>query len=79
MPTDDHPIIINETAVRYMNLKNPVGEVVTRDHGNERYTIVGVVKDMISESPFEPVRQMIFFLTKGLVNTSTSGSSRKRV
>jgi putative ABC transport system permease protein len=69
MPTDDHPIIVNETAVRYLNLKNPVGQVLTRDHGNERYTIVGVVKDMINESPFEPVRQMIFFLNKHFFNT----------
>ena len=69
MPANDHPIIINETAVRYLNLKNPVGEVLSRDHGNERYTIVGVVKDMISESPFEPVRQMIFFLNKHFINT----------
>lgn len=69
MPTDNHPIIINETAVRYLNLKNPVGEVLTRDHGNERYTIVGVVKDMISESPFDPVREMIFFLNKHFINT----------
>ena len=64
----NHPIIINETAVRYMNMKNPIGEVLTRDHGNERYTIVGVAKDMISESPFEPVRQQIFFFTKGFIN-----------
>jgi ABC-type antimicrobial peptide transport system permease subunit len=69
MPTNDHPIIINETAMRYLNLKNPVGEVLSRDHGNERYTIVGVVKDMISESPFEPVRQQIFFFTKHFINT----------
>ena len=69
MPTDNHPIIINETAVRYMNLKNPVGEVLTRDGGNERYTIVGVIKDMISESPFEPVRQMIFSLNDQFINT----------
>jgi putative ABC transport system permease protein len=69
MLTVNHPIIINETAVRYMNLKNPIGEVLSRDHGNERYTIVGVAKDMISESPFEPVRQMIFFFTKGFINT----------
>jgi putative ABC transport system permease protein len=65
----DHPIIINETAVRYLNFKNPIGKVLTRDHGNERYTIVGVAKDMISESPFEPVRQQIFFLTKDFINT----------
>jgi putative ABC transport system permease protein len=68
MSVDNHPIIINETAMRYLNLKTPVREVLTRDHGNERYTIVGVVKDMISESPFEPVRPMIFFLTKHFFN-----------
>lgn len=68
MSVDNHPIIINETAMRYLNLKDPVREVLTRDHGNERYTIVGVVKDMISESPFEPVRPMIFFLTKNFIN-----------
>ena len=60
MPTTNHPIVINEMAVKYMNLKNPIGEVLTRDHGNEQYTIIGVVKDMINESPFEPIRQMIF-------------------
>ena len=69
MPTGNHPIIVNETAVRYMNLKNPIGEVLTRDHGNEQYTIVGVVKDMINESPFEPVRQMIFSINyQGFIN-----------
>jgi ABC-type antimicrobial peptide transport system permease subunit len=69
MPTTNHPIIVNETAVRYMNLKNPIGEVLTRDHGNEQYTIIGVVKDMINESPFEPVRQMIFGINyQGYIN-----------
>ena len=53
----------------YMKMKNPIGEVLTRDHGNERYTIVGVAKDMICESPFEPVRQQIFFFTESLINT----------
>ena len=55
--------IINETAVRYMGLKHPVGTVMTR--GNDaRYTIIGVVRDMVSQSPFEPVRQMIFSLDR---------------
>jgi len=68
MPTTNHPIIINEMAARYMNLKNPIGEVLTRDHGNEQYTIIGVVKDMINESPFEPIRQMIFGLNYKFTN-----------
>ena len=69
MPTGNHPIIINQAAVRYMNLKHPIGEVLTRDGGNEHYTIVGVVKDMINESPFEPVRQMMFSLNDQYINT----------
>jgi putative ABC transport system permease protein len=68
MPTGNHPIIINEAAVRYMNLKHPIGEVLTRDGGNEHYTVVGVVKDMINESPFEAVRQMMFSLNDQYIN-----------
>ena len=70
LATDSNSFIINETAVRYMGFKHPVGEIVKwGDDG--RYTIIGVVQDMISQSPNEPVRQMIFSLDKkraGLLN-----------
>ncbi len=60
-----HSIIINEAAVRYMALKNPVGEEYTKldEFGNKRWsrTIVGVVKDLVMESPYEPARQTLFF------------------
>jgi putative ABC transport system permease protein len=70
MATDSNCFIINETAVKYMGLKQPVGEIVTWS-GNGNYTIIGVVKDMISESPFQPIRPMIFSLDRrhgGFVN-----------
>ena len=63
LATDSNSFIINETAVRYMGFKHPVGEIVDWG-GNGRYTIIGVVRDMISQSPAEPVRQMIFSLDK---------------
>ena len=67
LATDSNSFIINETAVRYMGFKNPLGEIV-KWGDNGRYTIIGVVRDMISQSPNEPVRQMIFSLDKKRAN-----------
>jgi putative ABC transport system permease protein len=61
LATDSNTFIINETAARYMGLRHPVGEVV-RWGDNGRFTIIGVVKDMIAQSPYEPTRPMIFYL-----------------
>jgi len=63
--TDSNNIIINETAVSYMGLKNPVGEVVQWGK-NGRYTIIGVVKDMISQLPGQRVAPMLFYISSYL-------------
>jgi len=55
--TDSFAIILNETAVKQMGLKNPVGQVV-RGFGLN-LPVVGVVKDFILESPYTPVDPMI--------------------
>jgi ABC-type antimicrobial peptide transport system permease subunit len=41
-----------------MGLENPVGEIVKWDGRN--WTILGVVKNMIVESPYKPARQAIY-------------------
>jgi ABC-type antimicrobial peptide transport system permease subunit len=70
LATDSNAFIINETAVRYMGFKHPIGEIV--DWGaNGRYTVIGVVRDMISQNPFESARQMIFNLSR-----KTDGNNR---
>ncbi|MEM7552206.1 MAG: FtsX-like permease family protein [Bacteroidota bacterium] len=59
--TDSAGFVINKTAAEYMGLQDPVGQKVRWGvHGT--YTILGVVDDMISQSPYEPVKQTIFFL-----------------
>jgi len=63
LSTDSSAFIVNETAVKYMGFKHPVGEIVNWGD-NGRFTIIGVVRDMVSQSPFEPVRQMIFNLSR---------------
>jgi putative ABC transport system permease protein len=58
--TDSSAIILNEAAVKYMNLKNPVGETIRI--GKRDLTVIGVVKNMVMESPYEPVKQTIFHI-----------------
>ena len=55
---DKNGIVINESAVKYMGLDNPIGEVVRWE--NRDWTILGVVKDMVVGSPFQATRQRIY-------------------
>jgi ABC-type antimicrobial peptide transport system permease subunit len=60
-PSDSMAFVINESAAKYMNLENPVGESVTWGNNGD-YKIIGVVKDLVTQSPYAPVKQMFFFL-----------------
>ena len=58
-------IIINEAAQQVMGLENPIGQIVTSKGGYwgvKRFHIVGVVKDLVKGSPFEPVQESIMIL-----------------
>lgn len=57
--SDSAATLVNETAVRTMGFKNPLGEIVK--FGGNDYTIIGVVKDMVTDSPYKPVEPAIFF------------------
>jgi hypothetical protein len=61
---DSGAFILNETAVRFTGLKNPVGKVI-RWHG-EDHPIVGVVKDLVMESPYQPVSPVLFTLASNV-------------
>jgi putative ABC transport system permease protein len=59
-PTDSGAFILNEAAVNFTGLKNPVGEVI-RWH-NKDNPIIGVVKDMIMQSPYKQADPTFFTL-----------------
>jgi len=63
---DSTAIVLNEAAVRYMGLKKPVGEIVRV--GKWDMIVIGVVKDMVMESPYEPVKQSIFRMGRGAMD-----------
>jgi len=56
-PTDSTACLINESAAKAMGFKNPVGQTVTDDPTT--WHIVGVFKDFIMESPYEPIKPFI--------------------
>jgi ABC-type antimicrobial peptide transport system permease subunit/AraC-like DNA-binding protein len=62
--SDSTGLILNEAAVAYMGFKKPIGERVTIAGSNINYTVIGVVKNMVMNSPYEPVKQTIFNINK---------------
>jgi ABC-type antimicrobial peptide transport system permease subunit len=50
-----------------MKLQNPVGEYLRKD--GKTYTIIGVIKDVISESPYKPVRPTLTSILQWPGNT----------
>jgi len=55
--TDSSALIVNEAAVKFMSLKSPVG---MRIKWYRDFHIIGVVKDMVMTSPYEPVAPTVF-------------------
>lgn len=68
-PTDTGDLILNETAVRLTGLRHPVGEIIRWNDKDRKIT--GVVKDMIMESPYSPVKPTIFCLDYDWANVIT--------
>lgn len=62
--SDSLAFIANETAVKYMNLENPLGEYV-RWGKNGTYKIIGVVQDMVTRSPFDASQPALYILHQG--------------
>lgn len=58
--SDTGAFILNEAAVKLTGFRHPIGEVIR--WGDQDHVVVGVVKDMVMESPYEPVRPVIFHL-----------------
>jgi putative ABC transport system permease protein len=62
-PTDSSGIILNESASKAMHFKNPIGQIITDD--TIHYHVIGVVRDFIIESPYSPIRPLVFKGTHG--------------
>ena len=59
--TDSTMMILNEAALRNMKLKDPLGKTVTWQGTN--FTIIGIVKDVVMESPYETPFPAMYYLS----------------
>ncbi len=65
--SDSNAVLINQTALRYMGLTDPIGMFIRDDDEEDPappMKIIGVVEDMIIQSPYEPVKQALYVFDK---------------
>ena len=60
--SDSLAFVINESAEKFLGFENAVGETLTWNE--QPYTIIGVIKDMIIESPYAPVRPSLWHIAR---------------
>ena len=58
--TDSAAFVINESAAKFFGFENPVGKVVKWE--DQPFTIIGIVNDIMQESPFYPVRPTLYHI-----------------
>ncbi len=61
--TDSHAVILNKTAVAFMGLKDPIGKLIgyeNNTYNNPPLKIIGVVDDMVTESPYQNVKPHMY-------------------
>lgn len=68
MLTDTSGFVINESMARYMGMVDKSGRITavgkTVKRHEDRYHVIGVIKDMLMESPYDPVRPSLFCISK---------------
>lgn len=65
--TDSLSIILNESAVKQVGMeKSIIGQTI--QYRNKNYAVIGVIKDMLMESPYTPVRPTVFFNKEKMTN-----------
>ncbi|HMH34043.1 MAG TPA: ABC transporter permease, partial [Puia sp.] len=62
--SDSSGVILNESAAKVIGIKNPVGEIINYKgtiFANIGHRVIGVVKDMVMESPYDTTTAVMFF------------------
>jgi len=57
-PTDSSAAILNEEGAKIIGFKDPIGQPVK--HFGKTYTIIGVVKNMLTNDPYDRIQPAIF-------------------
>lgn len=63
---DSLAIVLNQSAVQLMGFKDPLNETIT--YSGKSYQVIGTIGDMISFSPFAPVKPTLFVINPPATN-----------
>ncbi len=55
---DSSSVMLNKAALDFMELEDPIGEVIR--YGDRNYTVVGILDDVIMGSPYHPANPTLF-------------------
>jgi ABC-type antimicrobial peptide transport system permease subunit len=67
--SDSSAIIINKAALDVMKLEKPIGETVRM--WNREWTIIGVMNDVVMDSPYHPVSPLVMIFSPEWSSTVT--------
>lgn len=62
LAADSNAVLLNQAAIKEMKLKNPIGSYFK--WGSNTFTIVGVIKDYVYDSPYHPVQPLLITASK---------------
>lgn len=67
LPSDSSAVIINQSAVNTLGLENPIGTVFRME--NQERIVIGVMEDLIMDSPFKTIDPLFVYFDRGNINT----------
>jgi ABC-type antimicrobial peptide transport system permease subunit len=59
--TDSSAVILNQSAARLIGWRNPIDEEISWQ--SKKFRVIGVIQDVIVDSPYEPVKPSVYFMT----------------
>ncbi|NOS54702.1 MAG: FtsX-like permease family protein [Cyclobacteriaceae bacterium] len=66
---DSLSVIVNEAAIKMMGMENPIGKKI--ETNGSQLEIIGVVPDIVMDSPYKPVEPMTLLFNPGWSSTVT--------
>ncbi len=58
-PGDSNSVLLNETAVKMMGFKEPLGQIITEPYDHKSFQVVGVVSDYVMGLPYERIPPIV--------------------
>lgn len=68
---DSNNVIINDALAKIIGKKDMVGSIITRDGGNTKFTVVGVINDFVYNNMYSSAAPLILYSDTSNVNFLT--------